>query len=460
MPIDTISVLFSITAANVAFLLLSGFTWIRSRKKVAGPGFWFAGFTAFTVGIGLVALRDQIPDFLSIFLANSLILAALTLKFLGILRFLEQDDRRREWIHGGLLAIAVVLLGVYYFLIPSVFIRLIIISVYNVIIGIHGAFFLVTRSQPELKPHTRLIALFYSAFALLYLVRIYRSLTDYTNMPWLSTSNFFESALIIADLALLGGIAVSEMLLLHGKLESELKTLAGSLRHGKDILQQEVVRRIRAEQELLAINKELSITQQEIMITLSEVVEFRSKETALHVARVGEYARTLCLACGIDPETAQLIGDAAPMHDIGKISVPDEILNKASSLTDDEKKLMQAHATTGFQLLGKSERPLIKMGALIALEHHEHWDGGGYPQGKKEKEISLAGRVVCLCDVYDALAVARPYKAPWELPRILEFIRSQRGLMFDPELVDAFFLHLDEFLKISESLKEAEIRSA
>ncbi|MBN2874396.1 MAG: HD domain-containing protein, partial [Spirochaetales bacterium] len=388
--------------------------------------------------------------------ANSIILAGLTLKFSGMLRFLELGDKRRELIQVGVLTLATVLLGVFQFLIPSVFVRLIIISVYNVIIGTHVVVLLIVRSHDELKKHTGLIASFYGAFALLYLIRIVESFDGFSGIRWLSSPSFFESALIIADLALLGGIAVSEMLLLHGKLESELKSLAGDLRHGNDILQQEVVRRIKAEQELLAINRELSITQREIMITLSEVVEFRSKETALHVARVGKYARTLCLAMGIDEETAQLIGDAAPMHDIGKISVPDEILNKASGLTEDEKALMRMHTTTGYQLLGKSERPLIKIGALIALEHHEHWDGGGYPYGKKGEEISLAGRVVCLCDVYDALAVARPYKEPWELPRILEFIRAEKGAMFDPGLVDAFFLHLDEFLEISELLKEPE----
>jgi HD-GYP domain-containing protein (c-di-GMP phosphodiesterase class II) len=457
LPIDTVSVLISITAVNAAFLVLSGFTWMRSRRKVEGPGFWFAGFCMFTVGIGLVALRDRIPDSISIVVGNNIILTGLTLKYFGILRFLEHKNRKSEWLIMSILVITVILLSAFFFLIPSIFSRLIIISIYNIIIGLLAAFSLFVYSREELKKHARLTALFYSSFAIIYLLRIFNSLAGFTGESWLTAISTFESALIIVVLALLGGIAVSEMLLLHGKLEAELNALAGHLRHGNSILQEEVLRRVRAEQELIDINRELSSTQQEIMITLSEVVEFRSKETALHVARVGEYSRTLCLAAGIDSDTSQMIGDAAPMHDIGKISVPDEILNKAGGLTDSEMKLMQNHTLTGYKLLNKSERPLIKMGALIALEHHEHWNGGGYPQGKKAKEISLAGRVVGICDVYDALAAVRPYKDPWELPRILEFIRSNKGLMFDPELVDCFFLHMDEFLKISERMKEPEV---
>jgi response regulator RpfG family c-di-GMP phosphodiesterase len=271
---------------------------------------------------------------------------------------------------------------------------------------------------------------------------------------WLQTGDTFESYVMIAVIVLLGGIAVGELLLLQGRQELSLEETAARLGRSNELLQAEVERRTRAENELMAINRELGSTQKEIMITLSEVVEFRSKETALHVARVGEYARALCLAAAQSESEAALIADAAPMHDIGKISIPDDVLNKPSGLDAIELAMIRNHTTVGFRLLDKSERPLIKMAALIAHEHHEQWDGNGYPEGKKGETISFAGRVVCLCDVYDALAVARPYKAPWELPKILEYLRSQRGLMFDPTLVDAFFLHLDEFLKISERLKD------
>ena len=190
------------------------------------------------------------------------------------------------------------------------------------------------------------------------------------------------------------------------------------------------------------------------MITLSEVVEFRSRETALHVARVAEYTRALCAVHNLSDEDTQLIGDASPMHDIGKIAVPDNVLNKPSGLDPEEMNLIQSHTKVGYHLLNKSERPLIRMAALIAFEHHERWNGEGYPCGKKGKEISLAGRIVCLCDVFDALSVARPYKQAWELPRILDYLKEQRGQMFDPSLVDDFFLNLDIFRKISERLKD------
>jgi response regulator RpfG family c-di-GMP phosphodiesterase len=144
------------------------------------------------------------------------------------------------------------------------------------------------------------------------------------------------------------------------------------------------------------------------------------------------------------------------MHDIGKISVSDDILNKPSGLSDKEMTIMREHTLVGYNLLNKSDRPLIKMAALIALEHHEYWNGSGYPKGIAGEAISFAGRVVCLCDVFDALSSLRPYKEAWELPRILDYLRAERGQMFDPELVDALFFHLDEFLAIAKSLKDED----
>lgn len=454
MNIDLLSLIVAGAVMNLAFLGLSAFTWIRAKGGVQGPGYWFAGFACLTAGMALVALRGNIPDILSIIVANSLIMSGLALKTIGIFRYTGYYNLRIEISIALELSIATALFAIFLLVQPSLAARLFIISFTSALLGGLSSYCLIFKSPPALRSHTRMSLVFYGSFTLLYTVRATRSLLWVNEHNWLQTGDTFESYVMIAVIVLLGGIAVGELLLLQGRQELSLEETAARLGRSNELLQAEVERRTRAENELMAINRELGSTQKEIMITLSEVVEFRSKETALHVARVGEYARALCLAAAQSESEAALIADAAPMHDIGKISIPDDVLNKPSGLDAIELAMIRNHTTVGFRLLDKSERPLIKMAALIAHEHHEQWDGNGYPAGKKGEAISFAGRVVCLCDVYDALAVARPYKAPWELPKILEYLRSQRGLMFDPTLVDAFFLHLDEFLKISERLKD------
>ncbi|OHD80050.1 MAG: hypothetical protein A3J97_00205 [Spirochaetes bacterium RIFOXYC1_FULL_54_7] len=454
MVIDLLSLVIAGAVMNLAFLGLSAFTWLRARGSAHGPGYWFAGFACLTIGMALVALRGNISDTLSIIVANSLIMSGVALKTIGLFRYTGFQDRRIELSVAVGLTIATALLAIYTLAQPSLSARLFIISITNALLGALSSYCLIFQSPATLKGHTRMSLVFYGSFTLLYTIRSARAIVWDQGENWLQRGDPFESFVMIAVIVLLGGIAVGELLLLQGRQEVSLEQTAARLGRSNELLQAEVERRTKAENELLAINRELGSTQKEIMITLSEVVEFRSKETAMHVARVGEYARALCLAAAHPEVEAALIADAAPMHDIGKISIPDEILNKPSGLDAAELALIRSHTTVGFRLLDKSKRPLIKMAALIAYEHHEQWDGNGYPEGKKGEAISFAGRIVCLCDVYDALAVARPYKAPWELPRILEYLRSQRCLMFDPTLVDAFFLHLDDFLTISERLKD------
>lgn len=454
MVIDLLSLVVAGAVMNLAFLGLSAFTWIRAKGSVQGPGYWFAGFACLTTGMALVALRGNVSDTLSIIVANSLIMSGIALKTIGLFRYTGFHELRIELSVAAGLAVATALLAFYTLSLPSLSARLFIISISNTVLGGLSSYCLIFKSTAVLKSHTRMSLVFYGSFTLLYAIRSARAIAWDYGENWLQKGDSFESYVMIAVIVLLGGIAVGELLLLQGWQELSLEQTAARLGRSNELLRAEVERRTRAENELMAINRELGSTQKEIMITLSEVVEFRSKETALHVARVGEYARALCLASAHPESEASLIADAAPMHDIGKIAIPDEILNKPSGLDAAELSLIRSHTTVGFRLLDKSERPLIKMAALIAYEHHEQWDGNGYPEGKKGEGISFPGRVVCLCDVYDALAVARPYKAPWELPKILEYLRSQRGLMFDPALVDSFFLNLDSFLEISERLKD------
>ena len=214
-------------------------------------------------------------------------------------------------------------------------------------------------------------------------------------------------------------------------------------------LRQEVTQRTVAEERLRELNVEMAKTQREILWTLSEVVESRSRETAYHVVRVGEYASILSRSYGLSDEEVEIITTAAPMHDVGKISIPDAILSKPGLLTPDERTAMQRHTIVGKEILGSSERPLLRAAAVIAFEHHERWDGKGYPLGKSGTDISLSGRIVAICDVFDALYNKRVYKDAWPLQKVLELFRNESGAAFEPQLVDLLFANLDAILDIT-----------
>lgn len=142
------------------------------------------------------------------------------------------------------------------------------------------------------------------------------------------------------------------------------------------------------------------------------------------------------------------------MHDIGKVGIPDNILHKPGKLTDDEFVIMRMHAELGHKMLAHSNRPLLKTAAKVALEHHERWDGFGYPKHLKREEISIQGRITAIADVFDALGSDRVYKEAWENERIFEYFKEQKGKQFDPKLVDLFFENLDNFLEIRNDFKD------
>jgi response regulator RpfG family c-di-GMP phosphodiesterase len=202
------------------------------------------------------------------------------------------------------------------------------------------------------------------------------------------------------------------------------------------------------------LNKEVENTQKEIIYTLGEITENRSKETGCHVRRVAEYSRLLALKYGLSESEAEIISLAAPMHDIGKLGIPDSILNKPDRLTSEEFEIEKGHTLIGHEMLKKSSTKLMKMAAIIALQHHEKYNGKGYPHGLKGEEIHLYARITSLADVFDALDKERVYKKAWELEKTLELLKQERGQSFSPELVDIFFENLDEILKIRESFSE------
>jgi len=206
--------------------------------------------------------------------------------------------------------------------------------------------------------------------------------------------------------------------------------------------------------EVEFLNKEIEDTQREVVFTMGAIGETRSKETGNHVKRVAAYSKLLALYYGLPEKEAEMLKQASPMHDIGKVAIPDNILNKPARFTPEEFEKMKEHAQLGYEMLKYSNRPLLKMAATVAYEHHEKWNGKGYPQGISGEDIHIYGRITALADVFDALGSARIYKPAWDDEKIFKMFREEKGEHFDPTLIDIFFEHLGEFLEIREKLKD------
>lgn len=195
-------------------------------------------------------------------------------------------------------------------------------------------------------------------------------------------------------------------------------------------------------------------TQKELLLVLGDAIEQRSKETGAHVRRVALMCELMALKLGQSSEYAEMIRHASPLHDIGKIGIPETILHKPGKLDDAEWATMKTHAQIGFDLLKDSTRTIAKMGARIALSHHEHWDGNGYPNALKGESIPLEGRIVAIIDVIDALGSERAYKKPWQENEIIHYISERKGKQFDPAMVDAALDLFDAFRDIRRNLPD------
>ena len=206
--------------------------------------------------------------------------------------------------------------------------------------------------------------------------------------------------------------------------------------------------------ELMALKIEIEETQREVVFTMGAIGESRSKETGNHVKRVAEYTYLLAKFYGLPEKECDMLKQASPMHDIGKVAIPDAILNKPGRFNDEERAIMDTHAQLGYDMLQSSHRPLLKMAATVAYEHHEKYNGTGYPNKLAGEDIHIYGRITALADVFDALGSARVYKPAWDDERIFKMFKEERGEHFDPKLVDIFFDHLDEFLAIRDSMKD------
>ncbi len=197
-------------------------------------------------------------------------------------------------------------------------------------------------------------------------------------------------------------------------------------------------------EEVLKATDEIVQRERETILRLSRAAEFRDPETGDHIQRMAYYSWMIAVRLGLPLEQQQLILEAAPMHDVGKVGIPDNILLKPGKLDEAEFAIMKQHPVIGHQILSESSSPLLQTAATIALSHHEKFNGSGYPLGLKGDAIPLVGRIVAVADVFDALTSARPYKPAWEMDRAVTFMREQRGVHFDPQCVDVFLDRLDE----------------
>ncbi|MBB2496269.1 response regulator [Aquipseudomonas ullengensis] len=213
--------------------------------------------------------------------------------------------------------------------------------------------------------------------------------------------------------------------------------------------------RVRTHLSLVRVD-ELKQTRLQIVQRLGLAAEYKDNETGLHVIRMSHYSRVLALAAGFSELAADDLLNAAPMHDVGKIGIPDAILQKNGKLDETEWRVMRSHAQIGAEIIGEHESGLLRMARSIALTHHEKWDGSGYPNGLKGEEIPLEGRIVAIADVFDALTSVRPYKAAWSVEDTLDLLRRESGKHFDPQLVELFLTQMPEILQIKQRWAEHE----
>ncbi len=204
------------------------------------------------------------------------------------------------------------------------------------------------------------------------------------------------------------------------------------------------------EQKVQERTKELHHTRLEIIRRLGRAGEYRDNETGMHIIRMSKSSQQLALATGLSEAHAEMVLNASPMHDVGKIGIPDRILLKPGKLDRDEWEIMKSHPQIGADIIGNDGADLMKMASQIALTHHEKWDGSGYPNGLKGKEIPIEGRISSICDVFDALTSERPYKKAWPVEKAINLIKEETGRQFDPKLVPLFLSILPDIIEIGQ----------
>jgi len=230
------------------------------------------------------------------------------------------------------------------------------------------------------------------------------------------------------------------------------KKLSDMSKNMNRVLEEEVVKKTAALQKALNLSKEAEF---EITIRLGLAAEFRDQETGMHTRRISELSKLLATLAGIPHEECEVLRLASPLHDVGKIGIPDRILLKPGKLDEAEFNIMKLHTTIGGKILAEAKRfPVIDMGSIIAMQHHERWDGSGYPSGIRGEEIHIFARIVTIVDMFDALSSERPYKKAFPLEKTLGIMKEDRGVFSDPTLFDIFLSNIGSFIEIREKLKD------
>jgi putative two-component system response regulator len=233
---------------------------------------------------------------------------------------------------------------------------------------------------------------------------------------------------------------------------ARLQHFTKQIKNQNIILEEKIHERTKDLENALSLSKE---TEFEISLRLGRASESRDPETGGHIKRMSHYSRLLAELYGLDNYECELILYASPLHDIGKIAIPDSILLKPGKFEKDEFEIMKTHAKLGAKLLEGADRfPILKAGQIIALEHHEKYDGSGYPNAKSAEDIHLYARIVAIADVFDALSAKRCYKDPVPLDKVLQIMKEGRGKHFDPKLIDIFLKNIDKFLEIRDIYKD------
>lgn len=246
----------------------------------------------------------------------------------------------------------------------------------------------------------------------------------------------------------------------EAELRARIRSSVAQHRHSAGMAQESARLRIEVDGQTRALHearmaldrarRELEAAQVETISRLTKAAEFRDDETAAHLQRMSEYSRLLARKVGLDDYTSEMIRTASPMHDVGKIGIPDSILLKPGRLTPEEYDVMKKHAEIGYRILSGSDSKLLELAASIAHTHHEKFDGTGYPRGLRADDIPIEGRIVAVADVFDALTSERPYKKAWPLERAIKLLVDGRDAHFDGELVDLFLASMDEVVEIRQ----------
>lgn len=232
----------------------------------------------------------------------------------------------------------------------------------------------------------------------------------------------------------------------------QVKKYQDLIKNINEVLQKEVMKKTKELREALELARE---AEYEMVVELGMLSEFRDEETGQHIRRISHYSKLLAQLAGLSEFEQNILFYASPLHDVGKVGIPDSILKKPGPLTSEEFELMKLHTIIGGKILTSDQRFItLHAGKIIAEQHHEKWDGSGYPKGLKEREIHIYARIVAVCDVFDAMTSDRVYRPAFTVEQTLEIMKKGKGSHFDPQLIEIFFNNIDEFIKIRETFRD------